>query len=123
MVFGDCSGAERANWMRANYAASILKSDVMQVIHHGLAGGDKKIYQVVDPDICLWPTHYERFSGNYDSDGDGTPDSYQHCTDTDYNQYLRDDSIKERQHYHHSQTTVIDMTNLEVSFWESPAEV
>jgi hypothetical protein len=41
----------------------------------------------------------------------------------DYNQYLRDDSIKEREHYHHSQTTVIDMTNLEVSFWESPTEV
>ena len=106
--------------MLKTYGADVLKSDVMQVIHHGLAGGYKKIYEAVDPDICLWPTHWERFSGNYDGDGDGKPDSYQYCTDPDYNQYLRDDSIKEREHYHHSQTTVIDMTNLNVTFWDTP---
>ena len=117
MVFGDCSGSARAIWMINKYGSAILKSDVMQVIHHGLAGGDKNLYKVVNPDICLWPTHKERFEGKADSDGDGILDATQHCVDMDYNKYLRDDSIKKREHYHHSQTTVIDMLDLSVSFW------
>ena len=117
MVFGDCSGSDRAEYMIDNYGPKILKSDVMQVIHHGLAGGDQSLYTLVNPDICLWPTHKERFEGKYDSDGDGTPDNYQYCTDAAYNKYLRSNQIKQRQHYHHSLTTVIDMTNLHVSFW------
>ena len=121
-VFGDCSGNDRNQWIIDTYGADALKSDVMQTIHHGLAGGYKPIYQAIDPDICLWPVVQKRFEGKWDSDGDGDyRDDYQHCTEPAYNSWLRNDRIKARQHYHHSQTTIIDMSDLSVTVIPSQA--
>ena len=33
-----------------------LKSDVVQMAHHGQSGADKDLYEVIRPKICLWPT-------------------------------------------------------------------
>lgn len=33
-----------------------LKSDMVQMAHHGQDGVGEKVYQAVDPSICLWPT-------------------------------------------------------------------
>ena len=33
-----------------------LKSDYVQMAHHGQNGADKAFYEVVDPDYCLWST-------------------------------------------------------------------
>ena len=33
-----------------------LKSDIVQVAHHGQAGASKELYQAVNPKIALWPT-------------------------------------------------------------------
>ena len=33
-----------------------LKSDIVQMSHHGQDGATKELYQVVNPKICLWPT-------------------------------------------------------------------
>ena len=33
-----------------------LKSDVVQMAHHGQQGVNENVYQMVDPSICLWPT-------------------------------------------------------------------
>ena len=116
MVFGDCSGNERSQYMLDTYGESVLKSDVMQVIHHGLAGGHTMLYLAVAPSICLWPQNEERFLGRYDSNGNGTyTDDYQYCTQAAYNVVIRRDP--NIQHYHHSQTTVINMSDLSVSFW------
>ena len=38
-----------------------LKSDVLQAIHHGLAGGSIPFYQRIAPKIVLWPTGKQRF--------------------------------------------------------------
>ena len=32
-----------------------LKSDVVQMAHHGQAGATKELYEQVRPEICLWP--------------------------------------------------------------------
>ena len=32
-----------------------LKSDILQIIHHGYGGGDTDYYELVDPQILLWP--------------------------------------------------------------------
>lgn len=33
-----------------------LKADVVQMAHHGQAGVEKDVYEVISPEICLWPT-------------------------------------------------------------------
>lgn len=33
-----------------------LKSDIVQVAHHGQAGATEELYKLIDPKICLWPT-------------------------------------------------------------------
>ena len=36
--------------------AEALKSDVVQMAHHGQNGVSEAVYQAIDPEICLWPT-------------------------------------------------------------------
>ncbi len=81
-----------------------LKSDIMQVAHHGLIGGDKLLYQYIDADICLWPVKKERFYGTQPNQ------KYQWCLGEggcDYNSYLRNDDIKKRTHYHGSEQVTL----------------
>ena len=33
-----------------------LKSDIVQVAHHGQNGAKESLYQAISPSICLWPT-------------------------------------------------------------------
>ncbi len=33
-----------------------LKADIVQMAHHGQSGVDRKIYEAIQPEICLWPT-------------------------------------------------------------------
>lgn len=33
-----------------------LKSDIVQMSHHGQNGVDKNVYEEIEPEICLWPT-------------------------------------------------------------------
>ena len=81
-----------------------LKSDVLQVAHHGLLGGDLNLYKLIDPDICLWPVKPLRFEGNL------AGQEYQWCVGEGglvFNEWLRDDGIKKRAHYHHGVTTTL----------------
>ena len=54
LFLGDLAakGGERlyADW------GSKLKSDIVQMAHHGQVGVNENVYQMIDPDICLWPT-------------------------------------------------------------------
>lgn len=36
--------------------AALLKSDIVQMAHHGQNGVEESVYQAIDPTICLWPT-------------------------------------------------------------------
>lgn len=83
-----------------------LKSDILQLTHHGLLGGDKELYQLIDPEICFWAISEERFWGIRPGD------KIQYCLgegDCDYNAWIRDESIRVRKHYHQGVTTVINM--------------
>lgn len=33
-----------------------LKSDIVQMAHHGQAGVERDVYEAIDADVCLWPT-------------------------------------------------------------------
>ena len=93
-ILGDCT--DRLSASIEELYGENLKSDVLQVTHHGLLGGNTKLYRSIDPDICLWSVEKERFLGDYPTEkhhwclGEGG------C---EYNSYLRDESIKKRTHY------------------------
>ncbi len=104
MILGDCSHEPCRNI--ATTYGDYLKSDVLQVAHHGLIGGDKRLYQLIDPEACFWATYESRFLGKL------AGQQYQWCIGEgglDYNSWIRDPKVRERAHYHNSVTTTIDM--------------
>ena len=42
--------------LRANHTQEELKSDVLQMAHHGQRGVEEELYQEISPEVCLWPT-------------------------------------------------------------------
>lgn len=55
MVLGDM-GPEGGKRLLADNNSGQLKSDIVQMSHHGQYGVEKEVYAAIDPDICLWPT-------------------------------------------------------------------
>jgi len=53
MFLGDIQG-NAANILAANYTSD-LKSDVMQLAHHGIGGGSTDCYMAIAPEIVMWP--------------------------------------------------------------------
>lgn len=48
-----------------------LKSDIVQMVHHGQNGVDENVYQAISPKVCLWPTPlwvWENKSGSLQTD-------------------------------------------------------
>ena len=94
------------------FSSEYLKADIMQVTHHGLLGAHVDLYRAIDPEICLWPSPEERFSGTWTDPRRvalGKP-TVQYCIGEggcDYNVWLRDDSIKKRLHYHAGKTVTL----------------
>ena len=104
LLLGDC--LHEACRRIAHTYGDYLKSDILQATHHGLIGGDKKLYELIDPQICFWPTPRERFLGLAPNQ------RYQWCLGEggcDYNKYLRDENIRIRQHYYFGDTISIEM--------------
>ncbi len=40
-----------------------LKSDIVQIAHHGIGKFPKDVYTRIDPDVCLWPTYATAYEG------------------------------------------------------------
>lgn len=54
LFLGD-TGTESSEKLIKTYGNK-LKSDIVQIAHHGQAGGTEELYKLIDPEICLWPT-------------------------------------------------------------------
>lgn len=70
LFLGDM-GAEAGNQLLADYGAGGLKSDIVQMAHHGQYGVTKEVYAAIRPQICLWPTP----SWLWNNDNGGGPGS------------------------------------------------
>ena len=81
-----------------------LKSDVLQVPHHGANGGVLAMNKLVDPTICFWSVSKEKFEN--DNRMGGT--SY---AKYDYNKWLRT-SANVKAHYHQSETVTLELPSL-----------
>lgn len=104
LIMGDAM-QETCRRLADTYGA-YLKSDIFQVTHHGLIGGEMRLYQLVDPAVCLWCTSQARFAGKLEGQ------KYQWCIgegECDYNVWIRDDRIRKRTHYHNGETTTLKM--------------
>lgn len=55
MFLGD-TGTESSNKLVNMYTKKELKSDIVQISHHGNNGATEELYQLIQPEICLWPT-------------------------------------------------------------------
>jgi beta-lactamase superfamily II metal-dependent hydrolase len=55
LFLGDMS-QEGGNRILADVGAAALKSDIVQMAHHGQNGVSEAFYQAVSPSVCLWPT-------------------------------------------------------------------
>ena len=66
LFFGDLAyeGGEK---LLETYPNGELKSDIVQMAHHGQQGVGQEVYQAVSPAICLWPT--PEFLWNNDNGG------------------------------------------------------
>lgn len=62
MVLGD-SESTLCQWMYETYG-SAMKSDILQLTHHGSNGGYLKYYQAIDPSVCIWPCSAEQKASN-----------------------------------------------------------
>ncbi|MBO5270129.1 MAG: hypothetical protein J6B77_05045 [Clostridia bacterium] len=98
MVLGDCE-KDICQLMADKYGA-YLKSDILQLSHHGVNGACVALYRCIDPEYCFWPIDAFRF----------TTDS--RCTGTishgfHFNAWLRDETVRRRHHYHNSADVTI----------------
>lgn len=93
MILGD-SETDLCKWMYEVYGTA-MKSDILQVTHHGFNGGYLPYYQAINPDVCFWACSPEQFESGSKS--------------YDFNQYLLNLNSyrggKDRQH-HYANTTV-----------------
>ena len=114
MITGDNDRSMRWKFLHEQYPAEVLKSDILQTMHHGLCGY-LELHRAIDPAICFWPTTAARFLG-YESDANGTPSAMSRAMHSHpFNAWLLDDSIRVRLHYHGEQSVVIDMSDLSVT--------
>ena len=49
-----------------------IKSDVVFLSHHGQNGANKNFYEVVNPEICVWPTVHWLWENNSGGQGPGS---------------------------------------------------
>lgn len=104
MILGDCM--HEACRRIAHTYGEYLKSDILQVTHHGLIGGDTWLYELIDPKICCWSISEERFTGQKANQ------RYQWCLGEggcDYNSFLRDDAVCVRKHYCMKENVTIEL--------------
>ncbi|MBO5671247.1 MAG: MBL fold metallo-hydrolase, partial [Clostridia bacterium] len=100
MLLGDC---ERSLCQQmADTYGEYLKSDLLQLSHHGANGACLDLYRCIDPAICFWACSQAKFER--DERMLGTKAGHE------FNAYIRDTSIRARAHYHSGVTTVIPIS-------------
>ena len=99
MLLGDC---ERSLCQQmADTFGDYLKSDLLQLSHHGANGACIDLYRLIDPAVCFWACSQKKFEGDERMLGIKTGH--------EFNAYIRDPAIRVRAHYHSGVTTVIPL--------------
>lgn len=104
-----CDAWKPATTVTVSVWGDYLKSDVLQVTHHGLSGGNIDFYKKVDPAVLLWPTPEIRFvSKEPYINAEGTKKAV--AWQFEPSRWLMEHYDR---HYHHGRTVTLDMRDLE----------
>lgn len=63
MVLGDCSPETSSHLVKVY--KQYLKSDIVQIAHHGFQGGTVSLYKAIGARVALWPTGVACIDGTY----------------------------------------------------------
>ena len=89
-----------------------LESDILQVTHHGVSGGNLELYKYVDPKICFWGTSKSNFVGDK-CNGTGNYAHFKYNSwvrSSDWTRTVNGNEISgERKHYHGSERTTVEL--------------
>lgn len=55
LFLGD-TGSQSSEKLLQNVSKEKLKSNIVQMAHHGQSGATQELYKAIKPQICLWPT-------------------------------------------------------------------
>lgn len=64
LILGDCYPEESAA-LTTHYTGETLKSDAVQIAHHGIEGTGSEIYSLVKPQYAFWPAGSYFYAGYY----------------------------------------------------------
>ena len=105
MVFGDCTA--RINDQMVALFGNYLKSDIIQVTHHGVGGATLSSVKPVDADICFWAVKEDTYLNDSRS------------TTGDAHVWLRANTgtngQRKRAHYNQDYTTTIEIPTMKVT--------
>ena len=87
----------------ADTYGAYLKSDLLQLSHHGANGACLDLYRLIDPAVCFWACSQRKFEG--DERMLGIRPGHE------FNAYIRDPAVRVREHYHSGVTTVIPISD------------
>ncbi len=65
MVLGDASTVSNGHMVKIY--GDYLKSDMVQIAHHGFQGGTVPLYEAIQAKVALWPTGVASIDGSYKS--------------------------------------------------------
>ena len=77
-----------------NMYGSTLKSDIMQIAHHGYSGGSVDLYKKIDPDWSLWPTNQASFNQRAPGGGNGNAQTQNKWAYNNTTCYVADGNIE-----------------------------
>ena len=110
VYLGDCTDALCRRI--ASTFGETLESDILQVSHHGVGGGDLGLYQLIDPKVCLFGTSVGEFTGDR-CNGTGNYTSYNYnawVRTTDWTRTVNGVEVTgARAHYHGSVRTTLTL--------------
>jgi len=105
MVFGDCTAV--VNDQMVALFGNYLKSDIIQVTHHGVGGATLSSVKPVDADICFWAVKEDTYANDTRS------------TTGDAHVWLRANTgtngQRKRAHYNQDYTTTIEIPTMKVT--------